>query len=644
MKCGMTATGLLCVLAVLLAVCGCGGGGSDGDGGGVNPTGPTTEYLVIHSPNGTSMFYGEELFLSVTGGSGMYYWSLQGDQPWAKFDLTRTAPDGSSTYLVASDYLWGVGPSQTLAVQVRDSADNWGMLNVKITDMIPTVSPPKATVPLDIVPRPTIKFEGSGGTPPFYWTVDKPYLASIVQDSSGSNFLVQPLAAGRLTITLFDAKNLGASAVLDIIAGSPKIVPVKVTLSLGESITFRASQGTPPYYDWHLSDPSVGALEPPLQSWKMMDEAVFTAYQLGTTQVILEDDNGQYAFATVEIIQAQTMIVPSKANLLPGEELILTAKYGISPYFFFNGDQGVGALEKVSFNQVRFTALYEGITVIRLEDGRGQQDTCTIFVSKAFQIYPLSVKGKPQQTVVFFLYGGSPPYQVLVTDSSVGQATIQNGSEVHFKILALQQMEDTSYPGILEVYDAHGLRVAAEVTVAGAGCEIQVEPVMATARPGESLKYLVLCGVEPYQVTVMDATVIDMSSLTVSGNVITMKVAEHALEGSYPGVVRIWDGNNQEVFAGVEVTYQEFKPLTVTPTSASGAPEDILAFVVSGGSPPYTAQVTNSILGTPGVNGNAVTLSIGAGAPDGAAGLLLVQDSSGDIASVSITVTVGAGP
>ena len=630
--------GWVFLLLVLMMGCG-GGGGSDGSSN-QEPTGPTGPILAIHSPGGVSLFYGEELRLSVTGGSPEYFWSLRssGDQTWSSFDDSRTAPDGSSTYLVTSDYLWGIGPTREVTVWVTDSAGNWGSLEVTITDLFPTVTPPKATVPLDIEPTPTMRFVGSGGTPPYFWTMDKPYLAHIVPDGSGENLFLMPLAAGKLKITVFDSKNMAATAILEIVAGEPKIVPNRVTLSLGESITLRANGGTPPYFDWHLTDPSVGVLSAPPGGWDDNDEAVFTAFQLGITEAIVDDDNDGQGYVTITVIQNRTMITPSEANLLPGEELILTANYGLPPYFFFNGDQNVGSLEDLSFHQVRFTAQNEGITVIRIEDSRGDEDTCRIMVSKAFQIYPLSQKGQKEDTVVFFLFGGTSPYDVLVNNASVGSATVQNGNEVHFTISANPAEEDTSYPDVIEVYDANGLRVLAEVVVAGTGCAFRTEPGTASGSRGDQLRYLVFCGVEPYQVTIMDTTLIDVSSLNVSGNVITMTIASDAAEGTYSNVIRIVDDNDQTLTAGVAVLQQP-EALMITPASLSGSAGDLLTFLITGGMPPYIAQVTNNSVAATVINGSQATVTIDPTAVAGTyTGLLVVYDSDSQVASATVIV------
>jgi len=628
------------VLLVAVLMMGCGGGGDSDGSSNQNPSGPAGPILAIHSPDGVSLFYGEDLRLNVTGGFPKYFWSLRssGNQTWSNLDESRTAPDGSSTYLMASDYLWGIGPTREVTVWVTDSAGNWGSLEITITDLFPTVNPPKATVPLDIEPTPTMRFVGSGGTPPYFWTLDKPYLAQIVPDGSGENLFLMPLAAGKLKITVFDSKNLAAAATLDIVAGEPKIVPNRVTLSLGESITLRANGGTPPYFDWHLSDPSVGVLSAPPGGWADNDEAVFTAFRLGTTEAIVDDDNDAQGYSTITVIQNRTMITPSEANLLPGEELILTANYGLPPYFFFNGDQSVGSLEELSFNRVRFTAQNEGITVIRIEDSRGDEDTCRIMVSKAFQIYPLSQKGQKEDTIVFFLFGGTPPYDVLVNNASVGSAVVQNGNEVHFTISANPAEEDTSYPDVIEVYDAGGLRVFAEVVVAGTGCAFRAEPGTASGSPGDQLRYLVFCGVEPYQVTVMDTTLIDVASLSVSGNVITMTIASDAVEGTYSEVIRIVDANDQTLTAGVTIL-EEPELLSITPSSLSGAAGDLLTFLVMGGVPPYSAQVTNNSVAAAVVNGSQVTVTIDPTAVAGNyAGLLVVYDSDSRVASATVTV------
>ena len=618
---------------MFLLIAGCsGGGGSDSE-----PTQPPTQKLVIYSPNGLSLFYGEELKLSVSGGTPLYQWSLRssGDQTWTQIDDNRTAPDGSVIYVTASDYLWGIGPTVEVVITVTDSIGNWGTITVQVTDMFPSVIPAKATVPLDVASATTMRFTASGGTPPYYWVLDKPYLAQGVPDSEGDTLILQPVASGNLKITLFDAKNLASSATLQIVSGTPKIVPNKVTLSLGESITLRASNGTPPYYDWYLTDPSVGTLDPPSGGWGDLSQAVFTARRIGNTEVYLDDDLGERAYATVTVIQNQTMLTPSEANIAPGEELILTAKYGLTPYYFFNGDQNVGELTELSYNQVLFEAKDAGITVIRVEDSRGQEDTCTIMVSNAFQIYPLSLKGSPGEVVKFFLYGGQTPYDVLVNDVSVGSAVIKNGNEVHFTIAASQNPEDTAYPDVVEVYDADGLRATAEVVVAGVGCELHAEPSTAVGNPGDEVEFLVLCGTgDSYSVTTMDATLVETPIQQPTGNLVTVTIKSNAVPGLYPEVIRIADEENNVIYAGIEVV----EKLAVTPSSASGAPNEELQFVVSGGKAPYTAQLSSNTSATASVSGSVITLKI-ANSPTSNSLSMIVQDAAGQIVSVPVTIT-----
>lgn len=229
------------------------------------------------NPEDSSIWNGETLSFSVTGGVPPYYYVL------------RNGPgsiDGKEgIYSTASEGL--------AEIRIFDSNLEYRDASVQVYDNDPSslwISPISVT----LEPGQSIQFEAGGGdgnyTYSMYWpaTTDVDGLTGIYTAPSGIPDFAQIRVADGGGAEAFATVVISGQAAF---AASPKMV----TLRMGEQVTIRVSGGSPPYA-WtyaflRVSDFVSGD-----------DYVVYTPTETGTGLIEVTDDNGDIVYVSIQTL------------------------------------------------------------------------------------------------------------------------------------------------------------------------------------------------------------------------------------------------------------------------------------------------------------------------------------------------------
>ena len=230
----------------------------------------------------------ETLTLKAVGGKEPFTWRISDDTLGTLTGVTnarhvtytRNAKNGTQTVEVTDKNTW---TARSLIHQVAT------------VDAL-TITPTSATLNSDGDKQ---VFTGSGGTPPYSWSVGTAARGSVTVDG-WSQAVYTRSASGNNTVIVSDSQ--GHSAIAEISqpgVAALAISPTSVTVDINETVVFTASGGVSPY-TWSMQSAPSGAGAPVPNSGNQ------TAYTAGgttnTTDVVrLTDGNGTVALGTVKV-------------------------------------------------------------------------------------------------------------------------------------------------------------------------------------------------------------------------------------------------------------------------------------------------------------------------------------------------------
>jgi uncharacterized repeat protein (TIGR01451 family) len=176
------------------------------------------------------------LTLSASGGRGPYSWALSGP-PW----LSLSSPAGTSVTLAGTPPATGSFP---FSVTLIDSAGSPSAtfnctLIVNPVAVPPLVITPGAACPaspLDFRSAVSLSFAGSGGAPPYTWTLTGPSFLSL-SATTGTTTTVAGVASSPgsfpFSITLSDSANTQPATFSCTLAVNPAVIPAVTVTGLG---------------------------------------------------------------------------------------------------------------------------------------------------------------------------------------------------------------------------------------------------------------------------------------------------------------------------------------------------------------------------------------------------------------------------
>jgi len=157
-----------------------------------------------------------------------------------------------------------------------------------------------------------------------------------------------------------------------------KISPASAKIGIvGKEVVFTATGGTGSYY-WALSNEDNGEL-----SSSGANQSVYKCKQVGNNDVILTDDGGHYAAASITPEADAMTLTPSSVTLSSGSLYAsFTVSGGTPPYTWTSGNASLGTVSYAA--STSYTASYKAVAgaygqnTITVRDTDGRIATATV--------------------------------------------------------------------------------------------------------------------------------------------------------------------------------------------------------------------------------------------------------------------------
>ncbi|MEW5800494.1 MAG: prepilin-type N-terminal cleavage/methylation domain-containing protein [bacterium] len=359
----------------------------------------------------------------------------------------------------------------------------------------------------------TTVFQATGGVEPYTfqvspappnpqsWTLSTP--AGFIDHDTG---LYQATSVGTILVQATDY-----SGCTEVKLICPQIVlshSPAIDFSIGQSTTFSASQGTPPYR-WMTNTPSVGVIDP--------NSGVYTQVGAGITIVMAIDYNncvGQVYTCP------QINITPQGPNLALGGSVTFSASGGEAPYTWSSSDTSVGTIDSDTGS---FSMAGYGHTVITATDTNGCYGQIPIDTCQVLNTVPGSSQYQEGETITFVTFDGTAPYTWASSQPLVGEIDVYG----HFSAVSRGQTTIT-------VTDDNGCQGQATATVCG---QLTITPSTSDYDTGQTVTLSASGGESPYYWISSDPNIasiaMDGTMHTESQGEVTITVADaYGCQGS----------------------------------------------------------------------------------------------------------------
>jgi hypothetical protein len=264
----------------------------------------------------------------------------------------------------------------------------------------------KNTVPLAISPGAvtllvgeSFSFSASGGVPPYTYSVTSG--CGVV--TPGTSEFVAPATPETDCVRVTDSVNGTREAEINVVAFGPlSISPVGIMLELGESVTFSAAGGDPPYtYSITAGGGAIGG-----------GSGDYTApVTPQTVTVRVTDSSSNTADAAVDVVSSAPLsISPSSIEMIVNDSVVFSAYGGVPPYTYSTGGGGV---LNAATGQYDAPGTPETLT-IRVTDSDSNTSDAAVTVasppSGPLSISPTIITMEVNGTINFNAVGGDSPY------------------------------------------------------------------------------------------------------------------------------------------------------------------------------------------------------------------------------------------
>lgn len=358
-----------------------------------------------------------------------------------------------------------------------------------------------------------------------------------------------------------------------------------------------------------------------------------TGVNAGDASVIVTDSAGASVTITVKVpavsLPKVTVNGPEKVTLTPG----LTSQYkvtgGQAPYSVAISNPNVIAAA-AGKDAVSVTAANPGTATVIVYDSLGNSDSFEITVSGGgtisiplYTTAPDTIRMAMKATGEYSVHGGTAPYVVTTSDSSIATGTIDGNK---FTITT-----QGSGRALLNIRDAAGILQVVTVNVVGDAFTplYTTAPTGLTLAAGVSAAYSIDGGTAPYVASTSNAGVARAS--VVSGN----RLEIHGISAGVADII-VFDA----IGASVKVTATVGGGTGTVPLYTT-APDAITVMVgatptyqLAGGAAPYTVTSSNVKVATVAQTANTFTVTgVGAGL-----GVVSIRDANGSVVNISVTV------
>ncbi|MCM2323523.1 MAG: hypothetical protein NDJ90_09705, partial [Oligoflexia bacterium] len=506
-----------------------------------------------------------------------------------RFTFTTSGGVGTVTYSIVSgegridpasgEYL---APSSVGLAMIK-AEDRLGNFDSAIVTLIQPLRISPAS--LTLAKGSPFTFSAMGGKPPYTFAVT----------SGGGSFLAPgvytaPSAAGTSTVTVTDAESQTATCTVTVTESLSFSIP-SITLMVGDTHTFSAAGGVPPY-----------AFTVPSGAFSLVSGTEYRADIVGTHSVQVMDSQSPTAnSATAIVVVNPTLTIsPAVTALAVGNSLGFSPAGGVPPYTFF------ATAGSINVSTGAFTApAATGPITVTVTDSQAHTATATVTVNPALSILPAAPTLAPSAGQTFTAAGGVPPYTFSLL-SGLGSINSETGAY-------------TAYPSpglaTIRVRDGLGNTADAAVTIVE---PLSLSPGTISLLKGSGIVFSARGGLDPYSYAVK----------TGQGSINNSTGAYIAPSVAGTATIEVTDSLGTKAESAVTI----YDGLTILPFTKTLVVNQVFSFSAAGGVAPYTYSVVTG--------GGSITASSGAYTAPAAPGSATVRvtDASGNTSEATVTI------
>lgn len=618
---------LVLMLTTALVACG-GGGGSSGS-----------------NPNQTTLVTtaGTEVILPV--GAAREYQINGGVPPYRVGNTEQAIAIGQVS---GNTLAIGAVSAGSTKINVFDNSGASVAIDVKVGSSVPlyTTAPSSLTIGVGANVARTF-WVGGGGAP--YTVEGGDSNVAVVQMLSGTQWKVTGVAKGSTTIKIRDAAGVEVSIGLEV--GSPELTisPTDLVIPVGLDAVAKISGGQPPYR-------VAGGIPAAITAVIQGDELHIKGSLASELDISVIDAAGQTVKVKVEINTATTSIRLSPSQVSVSENDTQPIQFSIfgatgaicvftsDPTFLQPTVPGCATRTTVTLETgTRGSRCVTNTTPVLLTvvDANRSVGTAQITIVDNgscgnLSVLPASAQVQTGATTQLVLKGGSGRYVVSSDNPRVATATasgvvvvVTGGAIAGNATITIRDESDVSKVVTLPV------TVAVGTTPGLPG--LTTSPQTVTLQSGASADVLLSGGSGKYDFAVSNSA---MASATLTGNKLTITAG--AVNGTATVTVR--DQADQLSTAVITVTVTAgagpVKPMTASPSAATGSVQETLRFVLQNGTAPFTVQVSSPAVAEVAPMGATESILevklLGAGKTT-----LVVTDANKQTINVEVTVIQG---
>lgn len=613
---------LMLMLTTALLACGGGGGSSGGN--------PNQSTLVTTA--------GSEVILPV--GAARSYQISGGIPPYRVGNTDQAIAIGQIT---DNTLTIGTVSAGATKINVLDNSGATISIDVKVGSSIPLYTTAPSSLTIGVGPSVARTFwVGGGGAP--YTVEGGDSNVALVQVIGATQWRVTGVAIGSTTIKIRDAAGEEISISLEV--GSPELrmTPDKLTMPVGLEAVAKISGGQPPYR-------VAGGIPAAITATIVGDELRIKGNLASKLDVTVADSAGKTVKIEVEINTATTSIRLSPSAVAISESDTQPIQFGIfgavgatcvftsDPSFLLPTVPGCATRSSVTLNTgTRGSRCVNGSQVIALtvvDENKSVGNAEITIVDNGscgnLTLLPATAQVRVGATMQLAIAGGSGQYIVSSDNPAVATATangvvmvVTAGSRTGSATITLRDQDDTSKVVTLPV------TVVSDPTPGVSA--LAASPQSLNLGSGASADVLLSGGSSKFDYAVSNSAV---ATAVLAGNKLTVTAGVNT--GSATVTVRDQADATRTVVIPVTVTAgpAPIKPMTASPSAATGSVQETLQFLLQNGTAPYSVVVSNPSIAsvTLPVVGNLLNVKL----LQAGQTTLVVTDANGQTLNIQVT-------